>query len=348
MIPLVGFGEDAADFPSQCSDMRPADSAALRAGLAAALDLTDVRYIARGYNNSHHAGRARDGRQVVVRRVLAPVAALERRLAREWAVLAHLDQAGFPHAPRPVRWLNAYETGGAPGFVMTHCAGMSPESGVATAAALGAAVAALHALPVPEAVASLFPVTDPVVLLGRTALTWRRHLDVVGASFPEAPRRDVERVATVLRDAIAGLPWCCTSRCLVHGDLGEHNVLSDAVTGDLALIDFEFAAVTDPTLDFMWLLARKGFDEATTDAFFLAYEERIGAAIPACWHARLPALRAMSLVELVLWAQGGLLDIASGINSHYFRPGDEEELRAQVDRLPEALAIAKTLSRGFA
>ena len=334
MISLVGYNENASDFPDGSVEMRPASTPTIRERLRCLFGARDVVYWGRGYNNAHHRLIDVDGLpDLIVRRMLAPVDVLANRLDREYRVLEYLAQQGYPHAPRPVRRIALWEVDGSPAYAMTFVDGTSPKLSVDTVIELGKAVGLLHQLPVPDWLAQAGPTTEPLPILMSLWSNWQRNPEILGR-MPAIHRSRVVALIEAIPGYLLASDWTYTTNALLHGDLGDHNLVRDATC--VVLLDWEFASVSDPTLDIMWLFNREGFGDSLQDAFFEGYCEFYGEDIPPSWRERLRVLRAISLVELAIWAQSGIDDIEEGRNSHFFESGDREYLQRQVGRIHEA------------
>lgn len=113
------------------------------------------------------------------------------------------------------------------------------------AARLGRELALLHRLVPPVAGLGFIPVSEAPPALARVA-EYRRHLDVMGVAEP------------VLEWALAWLERNAPERgrtCLVHADYRTGNYLVHE--GGLgAILDWEFAAFSDPHEDLGWMLMR--------------------------------------------------------------------------------------------
>jgi thiamine kinase-like enzyme len=122
--------------------------------------------------------------------------------------------------------------------------------------------------------------------------------------------------------------------CLLHGDIGEHNT----VIGHhmLHLIDWEFTSVTSPVMEFPRLFARPGFESQRREAFFAGYTEENGVPVPRRWQKQIDVLRVMVMVELTLWAQSAIDDLAKERNVHFLDAADTRFLRRQLMRVVEA------------
>ena len=120
---------------------------------------------------------------------------------------------------------------------------------------------ALHALPPPPVAAF-----DPALLLAV-------HVQRIGAADPAAAA-ELEpllgRAAAVLRHCRAG----DRSPCIVHNDLHHTNLLAGE---RLWLLDFEYAAVTDPLFDLACLTAY--YPQAARHAPLIIEESGLGARV---------------------------------------------------------------------
>lgn len=335
MITLVGYNENPADFPKQSVEMRPACSPDIRRRLQEAFGASIVTYAGQGFNNGHHRLSGIPGSpDLVVRRVLAPIEALRRRLEREFRVLEHLANAGYPHAPRPFRRLVPGEVDDCPGFAMTFVAGEAINLDPPTCHELGRAMGRLHQIPLPDWLRNAGPTTDPVeILLG----ICKADQEYLSAMNGDAPAERIDRIGRIVNGIARLLPeldWKDRSENrLLHGDVGAHNCLRGP--SGLVLLDWEFAAVSHPLLDIMWLLYRDGFGEVQQRAFFQGYEMEP----PESWLSLLRCLHAICVTDQAIWAQSGLNDIAAGRNRRFLRPEDRTHLEGRIQRLAEAEAI---------
>jgi aminoglycoside phosphotransferase (APT) family kinase protein len=173
----------------------------------------------------------------VVRMHAAQSALLGVDRAREALLHAHAARAGLAPA------LIASDPGGAfliTEFVPGRVWEASDMGEPAALARLGERLRTLHGLPAPE-VAGF----DPAALV-------QRHVARIAAADPA----DGSALAPWLKRAGAILEACRASgrsACLVHNDLHHANVL--CAGSALYLLDWEYAAVTDPLFDLACLLA---------------------------------------------------------------------------------------------
>jgi aminoglycoside phosphotransferase (APT) family kinase protein len=260
--------------------------------------------------------------------VLFPVPALAERLHREFTALEYLASVGYSYAPHPVRLMVSGEVGPSPALAMEYIDGDRPGFSGNGLRDLGHAVRALHRLH-PPAFLQAGPQTAPgAILQAMVAALWRK-LDVVGQEMAQSDRRSAERTLKSAEQQAQSMDWDPREVALLHGDLGDHNMLQEGVTGRMVLIDWEFAAVSHPLLDLMWLFHREGFGVQEADAFLQGY----GKPFPDEWRRRLQPLATLCTVEDAVWAQSGVTDIQQGKNSHYFSPDDLGFLEHLVKRL---------------
>jgi thiamine kinase len=97
----------------------------------------------------------------------------------------------------------------------------------------------LHSLPVPAA-----PAFDPAQLLAR-------HLERIAVADPAASE-DLGPLLARAHRVLAEARQARRPECIVHGDMHHSNLLE---AGALYLVDFEYAAVTDPLFDLACLTA---------------------------------------------------------------------------------------------
>jgi aminoglycoside phosphotransferase (APT) family kinase protein len=326
MIPIVNWTEEAGDFPNTSVEMRPADSGPIRAKIQAVFDADSVEYVGRGYNCAHHVVRRHPpGQDVIVRRMLAPVAALERRLDREFQVLVQLHLAGFCHAPAPVRQLLPGEIDGSPAFAMTYVKGAAFLWCPDELRRLGRAVRTLHEIPVPCALAGLS--LPPSEIVRRSLARVRNNLEMTGPTMSVRDARAFWSAYGRVEGVLSKLECNEDPMVLVHGDLGDHNVVS--ANGTLVLLDWEFASVAPPVFDLMWLFSLRDEFGGDGQRHFLDGYGRT----PEGTEEELPWLRRLALLDMSLWAHSGLDDIRSGRNAAFFGPNDEAFLERQVRRI---------------
>lgn len=333
MLPIIGYNDSISDFPVTSVEMRSPSSPEICRHIEQVFG-GKVTYIGRGFNNAHHAISDIPGLpDLVLRRVLAPVEALTARLWREYRMLEHLAEHNYPHAPRPVCQVPHGVIDNSPGFAMTRVVGESPQFDTATVHQLGKVVARLHQIPVPAWLERAGTTTEPHALLLNIWRNWQRNLNVV-ETMPLEYRRQVLSLIKNIPTYLDRVNWSDYQKTLLHGDLGDHNFVRQGT--EIVLLDWEFGAVSDPTLDVMWLFSREGFGINEQNTFLYGYAEEAGKSIPRSWLQRLPLLRTIALVELAIWAQSGVNDIAEGRNSHFFAPEDLNFLQHQVARISEA------------
>jgi thiamine kinase-like enzyme len=115
------------------------------------------------------------------------------------------------------------------------------------------------------------------------------------------------RAAAELAGRIAGaLP--ADERRPCHNDLLPGNVISDAQSGRVMIVDWEYAGMGDPWFDLGNLSVNNGFDESDDERLLRAYGG--GAPTPA-ERARLNLMRLMSDVREAAWGvvQGRISDL---------------------------------------
>jgi aminoglycoside phosphotransferase (APT) family kinase protein len=116
----------------------------------------------------------------------------------------------------------------------------------------------LHSLPAPQV-----PAFDPALLLSR-------HLERIAVVDPAAAADLGPLLARALR-VLAEARQACRPECIVHGDVHHSNVVQG---GELYLLDFEYAAVTDPLFDLACLTAY--YPRACRHANLLLTESGLG------------------------------------------------------------------------
>ncbi|TNU76008.1 aminoglycoside phosphotransferase [Miniimonas arenae] len=214
-------------------------------------------------------------------------------LALESALLAALEREDLPFdLARTAGWVELDDGGRA--VVQTALPGRplvlaALHAGPGVAADLGAALAALHRVPL-DTVSDLVPVYDAEAC--RTRLL--AELDALAATG-RVPAVLLRRWEHALEDVAL---WRF-STTFVHGDLASDRVL---VEGEevVALEDFAQAHVGDPAVDLAWLVAAAPEDalESVLEAYALGAPEGDAHALD----------RAQLLSELALgrWLQHGL------------------------------------------
>lgn len=254
-------------------------------------------------------GGPRAGRHALVLRRDAPsTVAVSRSRLEEHAILAVAHRAGVP-VPEP--WVACADPGvlGKPFYLMARVAGEARGArlvkdprvrarGAELAGELGRALAAIHALrpPLPELPfleAPADPLADRIARL-------RGHLDAMGEAQPvvEWGLRLLEREAPRSGELT-----------LVHGDFRTGNLM--LAEGRLvAVLDWEFAGLSDPLEDLGWMLAkcwRFGAVEQECGglgpraAFLEAYEEAAGRRVDR------RAVRFFELLATIRWAVVALM-----------------------------------------
>lgn len=326
MIPIVNWTEDAREFPNQSIEMRLADSENVRQRIREVLDAEEVQYCGRGFNCAHHlAAGGTLHEKVVVRRMLAPVPALERRLEREYSVLVALRRAGFPNAPTPVRRLMPGDTDGSPAFVMTYVPGPSLPMEPDALREFGRVVKRLHSVEIPVSMRALY--VTPEEAVRRAFMRVCSNLDSVRSAMAPDDWLAASDLRRRLERNLPRLEWKAKPPVLVHGDLGDHNVIFSNLTP--VLMDWEFACPAEPIFDLMWLFSgRAGFAADEQEHVLEGY-----GGMPRGREQHLPWLRRLALLDMGLWAQSGLADIEVGRNAAFFGPKDRAFLEGQVARL---------------
>lgn len=317
------------EFPKESIAMRKMSSPLICRRMAKAFNAGQVEYVGRGFNNAHHRlSSIPNSPDLIIRRMLFPVNALDQRIKREYKVLEYLYALGYQNAPHPVRLLNSGEIDECPGFAMTYISGINPSFTPNSLFDLGKAVRLLHELPVPNWLVESGYSTNPDVILHNMCAVWPRKLDSIKDLMIRKDFEKLQKTVGIIPQIINSIYWTGYTSTLLHGDLGDHNIRYDELAEKLILLDWEFASVSDSLLDLMWLFNRRGFGKNERKFFFNGYgniskekEEKLDLLVRLC------------LVEDVIWAQSGLNDIKMGINAHYFREGDEEYLMKEVQRI---------------
>ena len=255
-------------------------------------------------------GGSRSGRHELVLRTDAPSRLdVSHGRLEEFAILRVAHQAGLT-VPKP--WLACADTAviGKRFYIMGRCQGeargqrLSKDEKVLAAGPvivrqLGAEMAKLHRVRPPVASLGFLKVSSGPVALDRIG-RYRAHLDHIGRHEPvlEWAMRHLERKAPPAVDPV-----------LCHEDFRTGNYLI-AGTEVSAILDWEFAAWSDPMEDIGWMLSRpwrfanphlEAGGLAPASAFLDGYEEEAGRAVDRDW---LPYWQAMAVVR---WAVVALL-----------------------------------------
>lgn len=122
-----------------------------------------------------------------------------------------------------------------------------PVTKAALASRLGEALRHVHATPAPPHL----PLTDLVALAQSLNL------------------------ATIFVDIAQALAATQAESCASHGDIVPQNIIVGA-TGDIRLIDWDYAALHDPCWDLAYAIQELGLDSAESNALFAGY----GRAMP--------------------------------------------------------------------
>lgn len=142
-----------------------------------------------------------------------------------------------------------------------------PVTKAALASRLGEALRHVHATPAPPQLSS----TDLV------ALTQSLNL------------------ATIFMDIAQALTATQTELCASHGDLVPENMIV-ADTGEIRLIDWDYAALHDPCWDLAYAIQELGLNNTESDALFAAY----GRTMPA---QRIILFRTLIIAINTAWRQ---------------------------------------------
>lgn len=255
------------------------------------LAVTSCRQLSGGFGKETHlfsvAGHALAG-DFVMRRDM-PVQLIPNachRVVPEFALIKAVREAGF-ETPE-VLWVDTDhpEIRGGHFIIMARSPGQAGGSLFGANAApdaslndkLGRTVAALHRLP---ALTSLGDLTESI----RTDL-WdqpahvavRNYLESYLSMFLSAPHTPSPATAAVFRWLIENIPESDIPSCLVHGDIGFHNMLLDG--GELvAVLDWEFAHIGHPAEDLAYAY-NAGANDLDWPRVIRAYEAAGGTVIP--------------------------------------------------------------------
>ena len=272
--------------------MKETVAAALSEALGA--DVTEMTQLAGGASKEAWAVTTADGRELIVRRAGGGVIHLDTlSLRQEFDVLIAARNAGI-RVPDPIAYLG--ELDGREAFVMERVYGESigrrivkappPHLGLELADEL----AKIHAIP--SAALSFLPEQN----------LWQRlynELDSV-----EEPHPAIE----------LGIAWCRERlpldrpKVVGHGDFRIGNVVVDD-NGIVAILDWEFAHLSDPAEDLAWPMIRAwrfGNDDlrlggiGAAEPFLERYAELTGTVVPV------DELLAWEVVGNCKWAIGAL------------------------------------------
>ncbi len=269
---------------------------ALAGELAEALGttVTRVTQLAGGASKEAWSVSTKDGRDLLVRRASGGVIHLDTlSLEHEFQMLVAARAAGV-RVPEPIAYLG--EIDGSEAFAMELVPGETIGRRIVKAAPPGLDVemaeelARIHAIP--AAAADFLPSPD----------IWERlytELDTV-----DEPHPAIE----------LGIRWCRErlplerNRVVTHGDFRIGNLVVDE-RGLVAVLDWEFAHVSDPAEDLAWPLVRAwrfGNDErrlggiAEVEPYLDRYAELTGLVVP------LDELLAWEVLGNCKWAVGAL------------------------------------------
>jgi len=230
-------------------------------------------------------GGPRPGRHALVMRADAPSAvAVSLTRPQEFAILEVMHERGIT-VPEP--WCVADDPAliGRPFYLMQRLPGEAQghrvvrdpavrERGEALAFRLGREMARIHEVEPPHPRLAFLPVPEGSPAVARVE-EYRRHLDAMGEAQP------------ALEWALRWLELNAPPKgrvCFCHGDFRTGNYLVDE--GELqGLLDWEFAAWSDPYEDLGWMFGRFwrfGADEreaggvGSREAFYRGYEAEAG------------------------------------------------------------------------
>jgi thiamine kinase-like enzyme len=171
------------------------------------------------------------------------------------------------------------------GMVTTYvpCEGLSERQVADRAEEIASVLRRFHSCPVE--LPSAFRVPELLERYGRT-------LAERGAD-PPAELETARRLAATITSA---LPPCEPRPC--HNDLLPGNVIREASSGRVMIVDWEYAGMGDPWFDLGNLAVNNEFDEAVDERLLRAYQG--GEPSPA-QRARLKLMRLMSDVREAAW-----------------------------------------------
>lgn len=229
-----------------------------------------------------------DGRHELVLRTDAPsgvAASWDRK--REFHILKVAHAAGVA-TPEPIAVCSDVGLIGRPFYVMRRVTGEARgvrlvrdpaviRNGPAIVRQVAREMAKLHAIRPPHSELAFLPLPEPDPARARIAL-YRRWLDDLDAAEPviEYALRRLELEPPPQQQTV-----------LVHGDLRTGNIMIDGAALS-AILDWEFAAWSDPHEDLAWFCARYwrfGADQreagglAARDVLVQAYEEASGRPV---------------------------------------------------------------------
>lgn len=263
-------------------------------GRALGAEVVDARLLPGGASKEAWAIETADAQRLIVRRALGGVIHQGTLpLADEFEMLVAARDAGVT-VPEPIAYLGSLE--GREAFAMTRVDGetigrrivRSPPPGLPVA--LAEELARIHSID-PSRVPFL---PEPDLFDGLT-----RDLDLVGRPYPAIEY---------------GLAWCRSRlplerpRVVCHGDFRIGNVMVDE-QGIVAVLDWEFAKVSDPLEDVAWPLVRSwrfGADElrlggvGDVEPYLERYTELTGVEVPR------EELDAWEVLGSCKWAVGAL------------------------------------------
>ena len=181
------------------------------------------------------------------------------------------------------------------GMVSTYvpCEGLSERQVADRAEEIASALRRFHSSPVE--LPSAFRVPELLEHYART-------LSERGAQ-PPAALEDARRLARTIASA---LPPCEPRPC--HNDLLPGNVIREAASGRVMIVDWEYAGMGDPWFDLGNLAVNNAFEETDEERLLRAYR---GAEPSRAQRARLKLMRLMSDVREAAWGvvQARLSDI---------------------------------------
>lgn len=263
------------------------------------------------------------------------------RVAAEFAVIGAVGKAGFktPHA----LWLDIDHSDIAGGdfIVMARSPGQAAGSLFGADSApvpalndtLGTAMAVLHRLPPLEELGDL---TESIRLdlWNRPAHeAVRAYLENYLKMFRGAAHSYSPATAAIFRWLLQNLPESAIPSCLVHGDIGFHNMLVDA--GELiAILDWEFAHIGHPAEDLAYVYNVAGKD-LDWPRVIRAYEAAGGSTIPqrdfAYFRILMQARNAVSTnIASGKLFEGAVSDLRLLSGDFYFRPHILKALGAMI------------------
>lgn len=312
--------------------------------------VTQFSQLRGGFNKETYlftvSGRALSG-ELVMRRdtsvILIPNAC--HRVRNEFEVLKALQETGFS-SPQ-VLWVETLhdQIPGGDFIIMRRsrgtCGGTlfgaSDPPDPALNEQLGSTVGRLHSLPPLLRLGALTESIQPHLWNLPASEVVRRYLTDFRALLLASPHAPSPATIAILNWLIANVPETPLRPCLIHGDIGFHNILLDA--GQLSIIvDWERAHIGHPAEDLAYLhnAAAKDLD---WERFMAAYR---GAGGPEVSESDLQFFRIMMLARNAISLNIGPSRVFNGevgyikllVAEYYMLPRTLESIAALIDSYP--------------